>query len=147
MEKQLPGKIDDTKNLSFIQKSAEDLLITNIFLSPSNEEVKKELVIKRYKFKGTGTYLQVLLLLERLGQSEILLNIKDVSFTKSRTQVRGRYQLVDSDIVVEAYRYNSNFSKEFKIERLKKQFQEIKEGRAIERNKKKKDNSGELKKT
>lgn len=106
LQKQFPENISDTENLGLIRSLAESLNIKNIFLSPGDEKTKGFYVSKTYSLKATGTFLQFLILLEKIGSSERLLNVKDVDFKQTKEKQKGRFQLVNANIRVDSYRHN-----------------------------------------
>ena len=76
------------------------------FLSPGREENKGFYFTKRYELKGNGTFLQFLILLEKIAENERILNIKTLNLKKSDKKQRGRFQVINTSINIEAYRYN-----------------------------------------
>jgi Tfp pilus assembly protein PilO len=122
LQKKLPESIKDTENLGLIKQIAEGLNIKNIFLSPGIEENKGFYFTKRYEFTATGTYLQFLIFFEKIGASERLLNIKTIEIKKSETRQRGRFQLINAKVIVEAYRYNPDHKEDRGIDKIETNF-------------------------
>jgi len=119
IQKKLPAKIDDTENLGMIKKIALGLNIKNIFLAPGKEDNRGFYFAKKYDLTATGTYLQFLLLCEKLSTSERLYNVVDIELMKSKVNRRGRFQLVNGKFSIESFRYNLNFDKDKKNEIMK----------------------------
>jgi Tfp pilus assembly protein PilO len=105
-QQQLPSDVSDTENLSIIRRAAEELNIRDINLSPSGEQNNGFYFTKSYEFSGQGTFLQFLMFFERIGESRRLLNINNVSMQRSRQENRGRFQIIQVQSTIEAYRYN-----------------------------------------
>ncbi len=122
LQKKLPESIKDAENLNLIRNIASEVNIKSIFLSPGIEENKGFYFTKRYKVQGTGTYLQFLILFEKIGASERLLNVRQVEFKRSKEKQRGRFQLTNGTIIVEAYRYNPNHKEDRGISDIEKNF-------------------------
>lgn len=122
LQKKLPEAIKDAENLNLIRNIAAGINIKNIFLSPGIEENKGFYFTKRYQFQGTGTYLQFLIFFEKIGASERLLNIREVKFKRSEEKQRGRFQLSNATITIEAYRYNPEHKEDRGIESIEKEF-------------------------
>ncbi len=122
IQKQLPSEISDTDNLSLISKLAEDLNIKNIFLAPGQEEDKSFYFTKLYNIKGSGTFLQWLVFLEKIGANERLLNIHNIKMVQSTMRQRGRFQLINAEMNVEVYRYNPNFKEDRGITEIEGKF-------------------------
>jgi Tfp pilus assembly protein PilO len=124
LQKKLPESIKDAENLNLIRKIAEGLNIKSIYLSPGTEENKGFYFTKRYEFKGTGTFLQLLIFFEKIGASERLLNIREIELKKSDKKQRGRFQLTNAKVIVEAYRYNPDHKEDRGIGDIEKKFEE-----------------------
>jgi len=122
LQKKLPETIRDAENLGLIKKLAESLNIKNIFLSPGIEENKGFYFTKRYDLSASGTFLQFLIFFEKIGASERLLNIRALEIKKSEDKQRGRFQLVNAKISVEAYRYNPDHIEERGISKIETDF-------------------------
>ncbi|MCF8058196.1 MAG: type 4a pilus biogenesis protein PilO [Bacteriovoracaceae bacterium] len=142
LQKKLPETIKDAENLSLIKKIAEGLNIKKIFLSPGIEENKGFYITKRYEFTGTGTYLQFLVFFEKIGASERLLNIREVELKKSSEKQRGRFQLTNSKVIVEAYRYNPDHKEDRGINKIEASFKEKKPAPPAPKKKKKSKKKG-----
>ncbi len=124
LQKKLPETIKDAENLSLIKKIAEGLNIKKIFLSPGIEENKGFYLTKRYEFTATGTFLQFLIFFEKIGGSERLLNIREVELRRSTDKQRGRFQLTNARVVVEAYRYNPDHKEDRGISDIESKFKD-----------------------
>lgn len=122
LQKQLPSNISDADNLDLLSRLASGLNIKNPFLTPGDEENRGFYLTKKYKFKGLGTFLQFLIMLEKISMQERILNIHDVQFVKSNEKQRGRFQLLNINLTIESYRYNPNFKEDRGIEEIEKQF-------------------------
>lgn len=122
LQKKLPEAIKDTENLGYLKKLADGLNIKKIYLSPGTEQNQGFYYTKKYEFSGTGTFLQFLILLEKIGNSERLLNVKELNFKRSEEKQRGRFQLTNARFVVEAYRYNPNHKEDRGIKQLEEKF-------------------------
>lgn len=124
--KKFPDKISDTENLGLLRDIAESINIKNIFLSPANEALKGFYYSKNYNFKGTGTYLQFLVFLEKVATAERILNVKSVDFLKNKDKQKGRFQLLNAEIAIEAYRYNPRYKENRGFDDIEKQFKDKK---------------------
>lgn len=122
LQKKLPEEINDAENLGLIKQIAVSLNIKNIYLSPGVEENKGFYFSKRYELSASGTYLQILIFLEKIGLSERLLNIKSLQVTRSQEKQRGRFQIINAKVIIEAYRYNPNHREDRGIGRIEKEF-------------------------
>ena len=126
LQKKLPETIKDAENLGLIKKIAEGLNIKNIYLSPGIEENKGFYFTKRYELSASGTYLQMLIFFEKVGVSERLLNIKNVEISRSEEKQRGRFQIVNAKVTIEAYRYNPEHKEDRGIDKIESSFKDDK---------------------
>jgi Tfp pilus assembly protein PilO len=118
----LPSEISDIENSSLLRKMAEDLNIKDISISPLNEENKEFYIAKKYKFKAKATYLQFLIVFEKISENKRILNVQDVSFKKMEQPQRSKFQLIDGEFSLEAYRYNPGHKEDRGFEEVEKEF-------------------------
>ncbi len=117
LQRKLPANISDPENLGMFQDFASSLNIRDVSITPGREENLGFYFKKNYEFRGQGTFLQFLILMEKISENERLLNVKSVRMYKdTETQVRGRFQLIKSEMTIEAYRYNPNHKEQRTIE-------------------------------
>jgi Tfp pilus assembly protein PilO len=126
LQKKLPDTIDDTENLSKLKKIAEEINVKNIYLTPMNEIEKGFYIAKRYNIKASGTYLQFLLFVEKVGAESSILNIKRLFLENVQKKQRGRFQIINGDIIVETYRYNKSYRESRGIEQIENDFKKKK---------------------
>lgn len=122
LQKKLPSNISDTENLELIKKVAEGLNIKNVFLTPGNEENKGFYMVKRYDFNGTGTFLQFLVFFEKIAENDRLLNITSLEMKKTQKKQRGRFQLINCNATIIAYKYNPNHKEDRGINTIEQNF-------------------------
>jgi Tfp pilus assembly protein PilO len=107
LQRKLPSNISDPENLAMFQGFTDNLNIRDVSVVPGPEENLGFYFKKRYDLKGQGTFLQFLILMEKISENERLLNIRSVKMYKDNdTKVRGRFQLIKGEMTIEAYRYN-----------------------------------------
>jgi len=139
LQKKLPNTFSDTENLGTIKKIAEGLNIKNIFLTPLSEENRGFYFVKKYEFKATGTFLQFLIFFEKISQNERLLNVNEIKLFNTDNKQRGRFQLINSTALIEAYRYNDRYKEKRGIADIETEFlKKPKRKKRRKRNKKKK---------
>ena len=125
VQRRLPSDIADSENLKLIQEIATNLNIREVFIKPETEIDKGFYFIKNYILTAEGTYLQFLVLFEKIAESKRLLNIKNILFEEiSNREQRARFKLIKGRIVVQAYRYNANFKESRGIEEIESEFKE-----------------------
>lgn len=123
IKKRLPSDFNHIQNKQMFVNVADKLNIKDAIVDDNklNEEKKGFYYLKKYKLKGKGTYLQFLILLERISESERLFNINSLVFKEKKEAARGRFSVIDSEIIVEAYRYNENYERELEAKRREAQ--------------------------
>ena len=121
IQKKFPIKINDSDNLGMVSSMANRLNILDLKLTPKDEENKGFYFTKTYNLKATGTFLQFLILLEKIGEKkDKLMNVGTLEFKKSNVKNKGRYQLIDVDMNLVVYRYNNEFKEDRGIDKIKK---------------------------
>ena len=127
VQKKLPDTISDARNLEALKNIANELTIKNPSFSQGEEEDKGFYISKSYNFKAEGTYLQFLLFIEKVHNSDLLLNVRSMSLKSPKpsanTRHRGRYQVLEGNIVLEVYRYNDSYKVDTGIEEIESEFQ------------------------
>jgi len=106
IQNQLPNEISNAEYLQFLSEIAGSLNIKNISLNPGDEEEREFIVARTFNVKAQGTFLQFLIMMEKIAENERLLNIDKLKIIRSSQQQRGRFQLVELEMSVEAYRFN-----------------------------------------
>jgi Tfp pilus assembly protein PilO len=142
LQKKLPDTIDDTKNLSKIKKIADQINVKNVYLTPLDEITKGFYIAKRYQLKASGTYLQFLILMEKIGAESTILNIKRLFLENVQKKQRGRFQIINGEFIIETYRYNKSYREDRGIsdieEGFKKKATNSRKGRKKGRSRKRK---------
>lgn len=118
VQKQLPPEINDTSILSFLNTEIGILNIKDPSLSPGDEETSTYFISKDYTLKAKGTFLQFLILLERIGNATRIYNIKALKLVATEDTKRGRFQLVSGEGVIQAFRYNPSFKVDRGFEKI-----------------------------
>jgi Tfp pilus assembly protein PilO len=122
VQKQLPSNINDTEVISYIKKEAELVNIKQSELSPSKENVNGFYIGKEYKFNGVGTYLQFIIMFERLQMSDRLFNVKKMSIKNEGVLQKGRFSLVKCETTLESFKYNSSYQQRSGIEDIENKY-------------------------
>ena len=116
LQKKLPANISDTENIAIFQGITDGLNIKDVSISPGLEENNGFYFKKNYEFSGKGTFLQFLILMEKIADNERLLNVRTLVMNKSEDKTaRGRYQLIQTQMRIETYRYNSEHREQREI--------------------------------
>lgn len=109
VQKQLPAETNDSQILTFFQQEINSLNLKDASLSPGNEESSTYFIGKDYSLKAKGTFLQFLIFFERIGSADRIYNIKSLKLSSSNDAQKGRFQVIDGEAIVQAYRFNPDF--------------------------------------
>jgi Tfp pilus assembly protein PilO len=108
-QRQLPAEINDNQILTFFNQEINTLNIKDPNILPGAEVPSVYFISKEYSVKSRGTFLQFLVLFERIGGADRIYNIKKVKLSNGNASQRGRFQMIDSEFIVEAFRFNPAF--------------------------------------
>lgn len=109
VQRQLPAETNDSQIISFFQDEMKALNIKDPSNTPGAEESTPFFITKEYQVKANGTFLQFLVFLERIGNAPRIYNIKSLRLSAMDQGKRGRFQVLNGEAVIQAYRYNPDF--------------------------------------
>jgi Tfp pilus assembly protein PilO len=118
----LPSEISDAENISLLRKMAEDVNIKELSIMPENDNDRGFYIARSYMFKAKATYLQFLIMFEKISENKRILNISGLSFKKLDQPQRSKFQLIDGEFTLEAYRYNAAFKEDRGISKIEEEF-------------------------
>jgi Tfp pilus assembly protein PilO len=118
----LPSELSDSENIGQVRKIAEDVNIKEVSIAPEAEELRGFYIARKYRFKAKATYLQFLIMFEKIYESRRILNIGEVNFRKLEQPQRSKFQVIEGDFVLEAYKYNQNFKEDRGLDKLEQRF-------------------------
>jgi Tfp pilus assembly protein PilO len=118
----LPSEVSDTENISLLRKMAEDVNIKEVSIMPDRDENRGFYIALKYKFKAKATYLQFLIMFEKISENKRILNVSDLFFKKLEQPQRSKFQLIDGEFTLEAYKYNVSFKEDRGIDEIEKGF-------------------------
>ena len=109
-DKQLPVDKSESAVLELIENVAKKINLKDINIEPNKKEKDEGIYFSReFTVSAVGTFLQFLVLFEKISESERILNINSLEFNKFKEKKRGRFQLISGSIMVEAYSNNENY--------------------------------------
>jgi Tfp pilus assembly protein PilO len=108
-QKQLPAEISDSQILGFFNGEATSLNLRDSSIVPGSEMVSTYFIAKPYSFKAVGTYLQFMVFFERMATAARIYNVKSLKLVSTNDAKRGRFQMINGEAVIEAFRYNPDF--------------------------------------
>lgn len=112
VQRQLPAETNDTQILSFLQNEISALNIKDANFNPGKEETSTYFISKEYNLKAKGTFLQFLIFFERIGNADRIYNIKSLRLSTNSAQQKGRFQIIEGEGVIQAFRFNPAFKVE-----------------------------------
>ncbi len=109
VQKQLPAETNDSQILTFFQSEINALNIKDANFTPGKEDKSVYYISKEYSLKARGTFLQFLIFFERIGNSDRIYNIKELRLTSPNDNVKGRFQMISGEGIIQAFRFNPEF--------------------------------------
>ncbi len=109
VQKQLPAETNDTQILTFFQQEINALNIKDANFNPGKEDKSVYYIAKEYNLKAKGTFLQFLIFFERIGNADRIYNIKNLKLTNVTENQKGRFQIIEGEGVIQAFRFNPDF--------------------------------------
>ncbi len=123
IQRRFPQKLDDAANFKAIKDIADDLKIRELNIQPAGEISNGFYITKQYNINAKATYLQFLLLLERVADSERLLNVNGITMKRIKTKRRTRYESLDIVATIETYRHNPRHKEDRGIREIEKRIE------------------------
>ena len=105
LKKRLPANVSEDKDIQSFQSMAKDLNMQDISVEPQEDIVNEHHIIKQYEFKARATYLQFLLLFEKISNLQRIFNIQSLRLEPPEEESRGRFQLVNGRSLITSYQY------------------------------------------
>ncbi len=118
----LPSEVSDNENMTLLKKMAEDVNIKETQIIPENDDDRGFYIARRFKVKAKATYLQFVIIFEKIAENKRILNVLDLTFKKLEQPQRSKFQLLDGEFLIEAYRFNPNFKEDRGIEKIENDF-------------------------
>ncbi|MDD4976025.1 MAG: type 4a pilus biogenesis protein PilO [Bacteriovorax sp.] len=118
----LPSEVSDTENISLLRRMAEDVNIKELSIMPDKDDDRGFYIARKYKFRAKATYLQFLIMFEKISENKRILNVSELSFKKLEQPQRSKFQLIDGEFTLEAYHYNAAFKEDRGIDTIEKEF-------------------------
>lgn len=120
VQKQLPHEINDSQIITYFNSEISVLNIKDPSIVPGKEETGTYFISKTYNLRAKGTFLQFLILLERIGNGTRIYNIKNLTLTTDESNKRGRFQIVNGEGEIQAYRFNPDFRVDRGFDKIEK---------------------------
>jgi Tfp pilus assembly protein PilO len=110
IQKQLPTDINDVEIQQLFSNMSDELRIVEPNTQPLEEINNGFYFSKNFKYSGKGTFLQFLILVEKLevlASKDRILNVKDLSFRiNEAADKRSRFTILEFETAIESFRYN-----------------------------------------
>lgn len=120
----LPGEISDSENINLLRKMADDVNIKELSITPELDFDRGFFIARKYRVKAKATFLQFLIMFEKIAENKRILNVGESVFRKSAEPQKGKFQVIEGVFSIEAYKYNSNFKEDRGIAEIEKKFKE-----------------------
>ncbi len=109
VQRQLPAETNDSQIIGFLQEEMRLLNLRDASIMPGKETPTQYLISRDYNLKATGTFLQFLIFIERIGNASRIYNVPSLKLTSTDNAKRGRFQVISGEATIQAYRYNPDF--------------------------------------
>lgn len=109
VQRQLPAETNDSSILSYFQKEISSLNLKDADFKPGSEATSTYYISKDYSLKAKGTFLQFLIFFERIAGADRIYNIKNLTLSNGSAPQRGRFQMINGEGTIQAFRFNPNF--------------------------------------
>lgn len=118
----LPSEISDTENISLLRRMAEDVNIKELSINPETDIDRGFYIARKYSFKAKATYLQFLIMFEKISENKRILNVSELTFSKLDQPQRSKFQLIKGEFSLEAYKFNPSYKEDRGIDEIEKEF-------------------------
>ena len=118
----LPSEVTDKENMSLLKKMADDLNVKETNIIPEGDDDRGFYIARKFRVKAKATYLQFVIIFEKIAENKRILNVLDLTFKKLEQPQKSKFQLLDGEFLIEAYRFNPNFKEDRGIEKIEKEF-------------------------
>jgi Tfp pilus assembly protein PilO len=139
----LPSDVSDTESINLLRRMAEDVNIKEISISPDKDDDRGFFIARKYIIKVKATYLQFLIMFEKIAESKRILNVLELTFKKLDQPQRSKFQVLDGEFSVESYKFNPNFKEDRGIDKIEQSFKADSAGAAEPAKTPKKEKEGE----
>lgn len=129
----LPSEVSDTENITLLRRMAEDVNIKEVSIMPEGDDDRGFYIARRYKFKAKATYLQFLIMFEKISENKRILNVGELGFKKLDQPQRSKFQLIDGEFTLEAYKYNANYREDRGLDKIESEFKNSKNAAPAEK--------------
>ena len=124
MQQLLPSEISDSENINLLRKMGDDVNIKEMSITPETEVDRGFYFARKYKVKAKATFLQLLIMLEKISENKRILNVVDSTFQKAERVQRSKFQVIDGEMTIEAYRYNLNYKEDSGLDKIEQEFKD-----------------------
>ena len=91
---------------------SDELHIKEMSITPEKDDDHGFYITRKYRFAAKATYLQFLIMFEKIGENKRILNISGLAFKKFEQSQRTKFQLIDGEFTLEAYKFNNSFKED-----------------------------------
>lgn len=109
VQRQLPADIIDNQVINFLKSELSSLNVKEADVVPGIENVTSYFISKDYKLTAKATFLQLLIFFERIGNAARIYNISELTMELSPNGRKGRFQILNGNANIQAYRFNPSF--------------------------------------
>lgn len=110
LKTKMPSESDQTAVLQELTNTAQELLLKEVSFNPVPKTDKGMYLVNSVSLSGKGTYLQFLILFEKIQASKRFFNVDNFQLTELPGDAKGRFIFVNVKADLQTFEYNNNFA-------------------------------------
>jgi Tfp pilus assembly protein PilO len=105
----MPSEADQTAVLQELTNTAQELNLKDVTFNPAPKADRGMYLINTISLSGKGTYLQFLILFEKIKANKRFFNVDNFQLVESPADNKGRFIFVNVKADLQTYEYNQNY--------------------------------------
>ena len=109
LKTRMPSESDQTAVLQELTNTAQELNLKDVTFNPVPKADRGMYLINTITLSGKGTYLQFLILFEKIKASKRFFNVDNFQLVESPSDNKGRFIFVNVKADLQTFEYNQNY--------------------------------------
>lgn len=109
LKTRMPSESDQTAVLQELTNTAQELNLKDVTFNPVPKADRGMYLINTISLSGKGTYLQFLILFEKIKASKRFFNVDNFQLVESPVDNKGRFIFVNVKADLQTFEYNQNY--------------------------------------
>ncbi len=111
----MPSESDQTAVLQELTNTAQELNLKEVTFNPAPKVDRGMYLINTISLSGKGTYLQFLILFEKIKASKRFFNVDNFQLVESPADNKGRFIFVNVKADLQTFEYNQNYKDQTQV--------------------------------